>query len=205
MSYSVPQSKKKGFPPLSFAGAPSPKPKLTLAPVLQPAISTELPTPEGDRTIRLANAETSAPRTGSSSEDSIKRMQQLHKAIHGLDLHGNPHSDVDGTRTPLSSGPSSMLPSPFERTSSSGSSAASIGGLKEPASSAREKTRRGSNASDRGADYQPSDFQDLGRLGEGAAGEVRKVLHVPTGQVMAQKVGRNPACCLFAELQLPDA
>lgn len=34
----------------------------------------------------------------------------------------------------------------------------------------------------------PDSIQDLGRLGEGASGEVRKVLHRPSGQVMAKKV-----------------
>lgn len=33
-----------------------------------------------------------------------------------------------------------------------------------------------------------SDLKDLGRLGEGASGEVRRVLHVPSGTVMAKKV-----------------
>jgi len=37
-------------------------------------------------------------------------------------------------------------------------------------------------------DISPSALQDLGRLGEGASGEVRKVLHKPTGLVMAKKV-----------------
>lgn len=31
-------------------------------------------------------------------------------------------------------------------------------------------------------------LQDLGKLGEGASGEVRKVRHLPTGMVMAKKV-----------------
>ncbi|GAA5879980.1 hypothetical protein JCM16303_004425 [Sporobolomyces ruberrimus] len=36
-------------------------------------------------------------------------------------------------------------------------------------------------------DMSPSALQDLGRLGEGASGEVRKCLHKPTGIVMAKK------------------
>ncbi|GAA5835813.1 hypothetical protein JCM3766R1_005855 [Sporobolomyces carnicolor] len=36
-------------------------------------------------------------------------------------------------------------------------------------------------------DMSPGALQDLGRLGEGASGEVRKVLHKPTGLVMAKK------------------
>lgn len=40
-------------------------------------------------------------------------------------------------------------------------------------------------------DMSPGALQDLGRLGEGASGEVRKVLHKPTGLVMAKKV-RTP-------------
>lgn len=37
----------------------------------------------------------------------------------------------------------------------------------------------------------PDDLQDLGRLGEGASGEVRKVIHVKSGIVMAKKVSRQ--------------
>ncbi|BGO91663.1 hypothetical protein NBRC10512_008111 [Rhodotorula toruloides] len=36
-------------------------------------------------------------------------------------------------------------------------------------------------------DISPPTLEDLGRLGEGASGEVRKVLHKPTGIVMARK------------------
>ncbi|KAI5475177.1 transcription factor (Snd1/p100) [Pseudohyphozyma bogoriensis] len=36
-------------------------------------------------------------------------------------------------------------------------------------------------------DVTPETLKDLGRLGEGASGEVRKVLHLPTGLVMAKK------------------
>lgn len=36
-------------------------------------------------------------------------------------------------------------------------------------------------------DIRPETLEDLGRLGEGASGEVRKVRHRPTGTVMAQK------------------
>jgi len=42
-------------------------------------------------------------------------------------------------------------------------------------------------------DISPSALQDLGRLGEGASGEVRKVLHKPTGLVMAKKVSTTLA------------
>jgi mitogen-activated protein kinase kinase len=35
---------------------------------------------------------------------------------------------------------------------------------------------------------RPDDFDDLGKLGEGASGEVRKVRHRPTGILMAKKV-----------------
>ena len=44
-----------------------------------------------------------------------------------------------------------------------------------------------------GDDYKlgPDTLQDLGRLGEGASGEVRRVLHRPSGTVMAKKVNRQ--------------
>lgn len=37
-------------------------------------------------------------------------------------------------------------------------------------------------------DISPATIEDRGRLGEGASGEVRKVLHKPTGLIMAKKV-----------------
>ena len=40
-------------------------------------------------------------------------------------------------------------------------------------------------------DISPETLQDLGRLGEGASGEVRRVLHRPSGIVMAQKVSSS--------------
>ena len=47
-----------------------------------------------------------------------------------------------------------------------------------------------SQANIRGDEYRlsPDTLEDLGRLGEGASGEVRKVLHAPSGTVMAKKV-----------------
>lgn len=53
-------------------------------------------------------------------------------------------------------------------------------------------------------DISPATLEDLGRLGEGASGEVRKVLHKPTGIVMARKVRsraalRLPVCRLTGE------
>lgn len=39
-------------------------------------------------------------------------------------------------------------------------------------------------------DISPQTIKDLGRLGEGASGEVRRVLHVPSGMVMAKKVSQ---------------
>ncbi|CAD6583755.1 MAG: Protein kinase C signaling pathway involved MAPKK protein [Cyphobasidiales sp. Tagirdzhanova-0007] len=46
-----------------------------------------------------------------------------------------------------------------------------------------------SQANIRGDEYRlsPDTLEDLGRLGEGASGEVRKVLHAPSGTVMAKK------------------
>lgn len=40
-------------------------------------------------------------------------------------------------------------------------------------------------------DISPQTIKDLGRLGEGASGEVRRVLHIPSQMVMAKKVGRS--------------
>lgn len=40
------------------------------------------------------------------------------------------------------------------------------------------------------ADVSPVTLVDLGKLGEGASGEVRKVRHTPSGRVMAKKVSK---------------
>jgi hypothetical protein len=46
---------------------------------------------------------------------------------------------------------------------------------------------------EREVEVNPGTLEDLGRLGEGASGEVRKVLHRPSGIVMAKKVSTLPA------------
>lgn len=58
-------------------------------------------------------------------------------------------------------------------------------------------------------DISPQTIKDLGRLGEGASGEVRKVLHIPSQIIMAKKVGPSAvdarlwsfadACCARAD------
>jgi mitogen-activated protein kinase kinase len=44
------------------------------------------------------------------------------------------------------------------------------------------------SAIDRSTEVTAATLKDLGRLGEGASGEVRKVMHRPTGVIMAKKV-----------------
>lgn len=110
-----------------------------------------------------------------SAQESLKRMQQLQKAIHGVDL------DDAELHTPSSSSNSST-PSPFEAPSTS-----THGGLKGPS-----PVPRRSSASE-GVHWSADDFEDLGRLGEGSAGEVRKVRLKATGQVLAKKV-RSMLC-----------
>lgn len=43
----------------------------------------------------------------------------------------------------------------------------------------------------------PEHLEDLGRLGEGASGEVRKVVHTKSGITMAKKVSHIPTSVVF--------
>ncbi|GAA5926825.1 hypothetical protein JCM1841_001998 [Sporobolomyces salmonicolor] len=63
--------------------------------------------------------------------------------------------------------------------------AGSLGQRAEPAS--RDELPTGDGGDDDELDISPEALEDLGRLGEGASGEVRRVLHKPTGLVMAKK------------------
>ncbi|GAA6014750.1 hypothetical protein JCM11491_001964 [Sporobolomyces phaffii] len=75
---------------------------------------------------------------------------------------------------PLASGPTSnLVQSPVTQPLSAGGNSA--------------LDDQGGPVEDEELDMSPAALQDLGRLGEGASGEVRKVLHKPTGLVMAKK------------------
>lgn len=186
MTYSVPPSKKK-FPALSLPSSPSleVKPKLSLAPVL-PQLSAEQATPSlGDHTIRAASNHGLYPANESGHGDSARRMKQLHKVIHGLDINDETYDSSHDVKTPSStSTDSSKLPSPFDHAGGNSTAVTSLHSGKAPG-----RPRSGSNVSDLGnVEMRTEDFEDLGRLGEGAAGEVRKVKYLHTGQVMAKKV-----------------
>lgn len=51
----------------------------------------------------------------------------------------------------------------------------------------------GDDSHDGKLDISPQTIKDMGRLGEGASGEVRRVLHIPSQMVMAKKVGQHAA------------
>jgi hypothetical protein len=55
----------------------------------------------------------------------------------------------------------------------------------------RDDGAGGDDSHDGKLDISPQTIKDLGRLGEGASGEVRRVLHIPSQMVMAKKVGRS--------------
>jgi hypothetical protein len=66
---------------------------------------------------------------------------------------------------------------------SSSSSASSLTPTATPAVSISEP-----DGDEHFMELKPEDFENLDKLGEGAAGTVRKVLHKPSGLIMAKKV-----------------
>ncbi|GAA5863216.1 hypothetical protein JCM3774_000815 [Rhodotorula dairenensis] len=60
-------------------------------------------------------------------------------------------------------------------------------GSNEPLEPEEEEEEDGTERHDGKLDISPQTIKDLGRLGEGASGEVRRVLHVPSQIVMAKK------------------
>ena len=146
-------------------------------------------------------------------DDPQRRMKQLQKIISGLALDDDsstfpPRPAPELPRSASSSSSSSLplatgqIPPTSAAGSSSrpGSSSSSkhFGDAPRPSSSSQRPSiptseslgsvRSNHSTADDEYKITPESLQDLGRLGEGAAGEVRKVLHIPSGVVMAKKV-----------------
>lgn len=68
------------------------------------------------------------------------------------------------------------------------SSRSSTGISQERVMMKEEEQRRVREEEESSIEVSPAVLCDLGKLGEGASGEVRKVRHIPTGKLMAKKV-----------------
>lgn len=103
-----------------------------------------------------------------------------------------PSSLLGGVKTKpkLALGSMARTSSPHLNAASS-SSAATSEGMSRSTSFEGALIAETSHVNVDGDDYKlcAETLQDLGRLGEGASGEVRKVLHKPSGLIMAKKVG----------------
>lgn len=82
-------------------------------------------------------------------------------------------------------------------TSTSSSNAAPV----SPFSSSSSSSASDANDPDGShcMDIKTEDLEVIKLLGEGAAGTVRKVLHRPTGRIMAKKVDQGCCCCCCCE------
>lgn len=125
-------------------------------------------------------------------------MQQQYQQQQ-LQAQSKPSSLLGGVKTKpkLALGSMARTPSPHLNAASS-SSAATSEGMSRSTSFEGALIAETSHVNVDGDDYKlcAETLQDLGRLGEGASGEVRKVLHKPSGLIMAKKVGYTLGCAL---------
>lgn len=133
----------------------------------------------------------------------VMQQQQLQQQSQS-----RPSSSVSGGKSKPKLALGSMAQSPSAQlNAASTSKAAASEGMSRSTSFEGALIAETSHVNVDGDDYKlcADTVQDLGRLGEGASGEVRKVLHKPSGLVMAKKVGTrmNPVSCLYGpKLQL---
>jgi len=109
-----------------------------------------------------------------------------------LQMQQKPSSSLGGVKTKpkLALGSMARTPSPHLNASSTSNATVLSEGMSRSQSFEGALMAETSHVNVNGDDYKlcPNALQDLGKLGEGASGEVRKVLHKPSGTVMAKKV-----------------
>lgn len=127
-----------------------------------------------------------------SLEDKTMTPYVMQQQYQQQQQQSKPSSFLGGVKTKpkLALGSMARTPSPHLNAASSSSAAASEG-MSRSTSFEGALIAETSHVSVDGDDYKlcADTLQDLGRLGEGASGEVRKVLHKPSGLIMAKKVG----------------
>lgn len=120
----------------------------------------------------------------------VMQQQQQQQQLQSSSS-SRPSSSAGGAKPKpkLALGSIASSPSPHLNAASSCSAAASEG-MSRSTSFEGALIAETSHVNVDGDDYKlcADTLQDLGRLGEGASGEVRKVLHKPSGLVMAKKV-----------------
>lgn len=116
--------------------------------------------------------------------DHVRAALQSSSKLHSATPQGSPRLD------PNLAPPPPLLAAP--RPSFDGSVHAGPGAEPDDPSDDEDRLDEPSPRDDK-LDISPQTIKDLGRLGEGASGEVRRVLHLPSQMVMAKKVGSRNA------------
>ncbi|BGP55721.1 hypothetical protein JCM8202_005714 [Rhodotorula sphaerocarpa] len=110
--------------------------------------------------------------------DHVRAALQSSSKLHSATPQGSPRLD------PNLAPPPPLLAAP--RPSFDGSVHAGSGAESDDPSDDEDRLDEPSPRDDK-LDISPQTIKDLGRLGEGASGEVRRVLHLPSQMVMAKK------------------
>ena len=182
--------------PAHTSSQPSSKPKLSLFGV--PRTNNQLLASSSSSSSGMSSREDLVVAPGfenMSLEDKTMTpymMQQQQQQQLQQPSRPSSSSSVGGvkSRPKLALGSISPSPSPYLNAASTSSAAAASEGMSRSTSFEGALIAETSHVNVDGDDYKlcPDTLQDLGRLGEGASGEVRKVLHKPSSLVMAKKV-----------------
>ncbi|GAA5943830.1 uncharacterized protein JCM15063_006514 [Sporobolomyces koalae] len=127
------------------------------------------------RTRRARSASRVSSSRPGSSQGLSPGLDRQHTSLSGAGF-AVPTTRNGMLSPPLTSG-TVTSPTPLDGAQMPPSGSALVDGNDDP----------GTESGDDELDISPATLQDLGRLGEGASGEVRKVLHKPTGLVLAKK------------------
>lgn len=197
-----------GYPIASSSGSgqqPHSKPKLSLFGV--PRSSAAASTSREDVTVAPGFENMSLE---DKTMTPFVMQQQMQAQSQSHPQSKPPHAPgAIKTKPKLALGAVTRTPSPHLNAASSSSAAnsASSEGMSRSTSFEGALIAETSHVNVDGDDYKlcAATLQDLGRLGEGASGEVREVLHKPSGIVMAKKVksrycGRSIICSLIDEI-----
>ncbi|KAK4703237.1 hypothetical protein P7C70_g2984, partial [Phenoliferia sp. Uapishka_3] len=181
---------------------PTPSPKLPARPSLKLASTTSalaslslaIP-PKGPShygtSLNKPDSDEEDPKWGVGDQERM--AGELMDAIRGSSTPGLEDELSGATRRLRSSSRVGGPRPPAVSSSSSGGSSlsintvASITRISDSSTATQSEENVPESAIEEEPEILPETLQDLGRLGEGASGEVRRVLHRPSGIVMAQK------------------
>lgn len=160
---------------------------------------------DGERTQRplALKTERNSSRDASDPHSETMRIHQIQKVLAGFDISeetppnsagipgGSSSSEATwniGTDGPCSSGTTTRTTSISDQSRHTPLMARSSSSSSSLANKPSPGTAGTSHSDDEIAKILPADLKDVQRLGEGSAGEVYKVMHVPTGMLLARKV-----------------